>query len=49
MPDLGDYAGPVLGAYGVSIAILMVIVGLSVVQARRMRARLREMEARDDG
>jgi heme exporter protein D len=45
MPDLGSYAGPVLAAYAVSLAILAGIVGLSLWQARRAKQRLEEAEA----
>ena len=46
MPDLGAYAVPVLSAYGVSIALLIVLVGASVWKARRVRTRLEEVETR---
>lgn len=46
MPDLGKYAGTVLSAYGISLALLAGIVVLSVVQARRARRRLDAAEAR---
>ena len=46
IPDLGKYAGTVLSAYGVSICLLVGIVVLSVLQARRARRRLQEAEAR---
>ena len=46
MPDLGKYAVEVLAAYGVSLALLAAIVGLSVVRARRVRRELDEAEAR---
>ncbi|MDF0602498.1 heme exporter protein CcmD [Psychromarinibacter sp. C21-152] len=46
MPDLGKYAGTVLSAYGISLALLLGIVVLSVVQARRMRRRLDAAENR---
>ncbi|KMW57010.1 hypothetical protein AIOL_001968 [Candidatus Rhodobacter oscarellae] len=48
MPDLGKYAGAVLSAYGVSLALILGIVVLSVLQARRARQRLAEAEARRD-
>ncbi|MFT4717046.1 MAG: heme exporter protein D [Paracoccaceae bacterium] len=46
MPDLGQYASNVLGAYGVAILLLIALVGGSVMQARRTKAQLRELEAR---
>ncbi|MBF9033468.1 heme exporter protein CcmD [Rhodobacterales bacterium HKCCE2091] len=46
MPDLGRYATEVLTAYGVSIVALAALVWLSVRQARRVRRRLEDVEAR---
>jgi len=46
MPDLGKYAGAVLGAYGASVALLVLLVGVSLWQAARMKRRLAEVEAR---
>ena len=46
MPDLGKYAGTVLGAYGVSLALLAGIIALTIWQARRAKRRLVEAEAR---
>lgn len=46
MPDLGKYATEVLAAYGVSIALLVVIVALSLRRSRRVAAQLAEVEAR---
>ena len=46
MPDLGAYAVPVLSAYAVSIALLIVVVAASIWKARRVRARLEEVESR---
>lgn len=45
-PDLGAYAAEVLSAYAVTAALLGGIVGLSLWQARRARARLEAMERR---
>ena len=49
MPDLGVYAGPVLAAYGISIALLALIVGVSVRRYRRLRAGLARVERGRDG
>ena len=49
MPDLGDYAAPVLSAYAISLLLLAGIVILSFVQARRMRRHLAEAEQLDRG
>ena len=46
MPDLGTYAVEVSLVYGVSIALLVGVVALSVVQARRIKRALDEAEAR---
>jgi len=46
MPDLGTYAVEVSLAYGVSIALLVGVVALSVVQARRIKRALDEAETR---
>ena len=48
MPDLGKYAVEVGLAYGVSIALLVGIVWISVVQSRKADAALKEAEARWD-
>ncbi|MEL6532545.1 MAG: heme exporter protein CcmD [Pseudomonadota bacterium] len=44
MPDLGLYTGEVLAAYAGSLALLAVLVGGSIWQARRVRRRLEAME-----
>ena len=49
IPDLGKYAATVLWAYGVSLALLLIIVWLSVWQARRMKRRLDAAEERRRG
>ena len=46
MPDLGKYAVEVLSAYGVSLALIVGIIVVSVARARRVRAELEEVEAR---
>ena len=46
MPDLGKYAFAVLSSYGVTIALLMVIVLASLRRARKVRAALDEIEHR---
>lgn len=46
MPDLGTYAVPVLASYAVSLALLVAVVITSVRKARRVRARLEEVEQR---
>ncbi|WP_136684564.1 heme exporter protein CcmD [Falsirhodobacter xinxiangensis] len=46
MPDLGKYAGTVLGAYAVSILLIAGLVALSLWQSARTRRALDEVEAR---
>jgi heme exporter protein D len=46
MVDLGKYAGTVLGAYGVTIVLLLGLVILSLRQSARMRKRLEAQEQR---
>jgi heme exporter protein D len=49
MPDLGRYATEVLMAYGGSIALLLIIVGVSIWKAGQVRRRLEVVEARREG
>jgi heme exporter protein D len=46
MPDLDRYAGTVLGAYGVTLALLALIVAVSWWRAVQVRRRLAHLEAR---
>jgi heme exporter protein D len=46
MPDLGTYAVPVLSSYGVSLVLLVAVIVASIWKARRVRARLEEVESR---
>ncbi|WP_407645510.1 heme exporter protein CcmD [Gemmobacter lutimaris] len=46
MPDLGKYAGPVLGSYAVTIGLIVLVVALSVWRSRRMKRALEAVEAR---
>lgn len=46
IPDLGKYAAAVLGAYGVSVALLVALVAVSLWQAGRMKRALDKVEAR---
>jgi heme exporter protein D len=48
MPDLGNYAVEVLSSYAAGLALLAVLVGLSLWQARRVRAQLSRVEARQE-
>jgi len=46
MPDLGKYADAVLSSYAVSIALIVALVALSVLRARKVRAQLDDVEKR---
>ena len=46
MPELGKYAGAVLGAYGAGLGLLLGIVVLSIWQGARMKKALDEVERR---
>lgn len=46
MPDLGKYAATVLSAYGISLALLIGVVVLSVMQSRRVQRKLEDAVAR---
>ena len=46
MPDLGEYTVEVLSAYGVSIALLIAVIWLSLRRSLKVRAQLAEVEAR---
>ena len=49
IPDLGRYAAEVLAAYGVSLALLVGITGLSVRRWLRLKAAMERAEAGRDG
>ena len=46
MPELGKYAGTVLGAYGAALVLLVALVALTIWQGRRVKRALEEVEAR---
>jgi heme exporter protein D len=46
MPDLGKYAFAVMASYGASLALLVVLVGLTLWHGARVRRRLDAVEAR---
>ena len=46
MPELGKYAGVVLGAYGAAIVLIGGLVVLTLWRGARVRAALRVAEAR---
>lgn len=49
MAGLGAYAGTVLAAYGVTLALLAGLVALSSLRARRVRRALARIERRGEG
>ena len=46
MPELGKYAGAVLGSYLATALLIAVLVGLTLWQSARMKRALAEVEAR---
>ncbi|WP_425091001.1 heme exporter protein CcmD [Tropicimonas sp. S265A] len=46
MPDLGKYAFEVLTAYAVSLTLLGLLIGWTLLQGSRARQALRDYEAR---
>lgn len=48
MVDLGQYAVPVLSAYGGTILLLVALIGASIWRSRRVARRLTAIEARRD-
>ena len=46
MPELGKYAGAVIGSYAASIVLIAVLIGLTIWQGRRVRQALLAAEAR---
>lgn len=46
MPDLGRYGFTVLTAYGVTLALLVALVGLSLWRSRRVARDLARQEGR---
>jgi heme exporter protein D len=46
MPDLGKYADAVLSAYAASIVLLVVIVAMTLVRGRKVRAEMNAIENR---
>lgn len=44
MPELGKYAETVLSAYAVSIALIVGLVLVSLIRARKVKRQLQEVE-----
>lgn len=49
MPVLGKYAVAVLGAYGLTLALLALLIGATWLRARAVKRRLDAAEARRHG
>ena len=49
MPELGKYAGAVLGSYAAAIVLLAALVALTLWQGARMKRALAGVEARQQG
>jgi heme exporter protein D len=49
MPELGKYGETILTAYTATIILVVAIVVLSVVRARKVKRQLAELEARRNG
>jgi heme exporter protein D len=45
MPDLGQYAVNVLGAYIAGLVLLIGLTVLSIARARKVKAQLRQLES----
>ncbi len=46
MLELGKYAGAIFGAWGITLALLAILIGVSWVQSRAARRKHDEIEAR---
>ena len=46
MPDLGKYGDTVMSAYAASIVLLILLVVVSVMRGRRVRAAMEQIEKR---
>ncbi len=49
MPELGKYAGAVLSSYAVAIGLIVALIVVSVLRARRVKRDLEEVENRGRG
>jgi len=49
MPDLGKYAFAVLAAYGSTLGLLALLIGVSFWRSRKVKAELDDVEARRNG
>ena len=44
MPDLGNYAFEILMSYGLSLGLLVALIGISIWQAGKVKAALERIE-----
>ncbi len=49
IPDLGKYAFAVLAAYGSTLVLLALLIGVSFWRSRKVKAELDDVEARRNG
>ena len=49
MPELGKYAGAILGAWGITLALIALLIVLTWVQSRAAKRKHDEIEARRKG
>jgi len=46
MPELGKYAGAVIGSYAASVLLIVVLVAWSIWRGGKVKRALKEVEAR---
>lgn len=46
MPELGKYAGAIMGAWGATLALVAFLVALTMIQSRKAKRLLDAAEAR---
>ena len=44
IPDLGKHSETVLSAYGISLTLLILVIGISLARGARAKARLTRLE-----
>ncbi len=49
MPELGKYAGSILAAYGVTLALLVLLVAFSALRGSQVRKALARLERETQG
>lgn len=46
IPELGKYAGAVLSSYAISLGLIVLLVAVSVIRARKVKRALDQVEQR---